>query len=64
MKIIDIGFFGMSHLGIVYSAVASEKNFNVLGFDTNNHLIENLNNKIIHIFEKNLSNIINKNIYL
>ena len=62
MKKIDIGFFGMSHLGIVYSAVASEKNFNVLGFDTNNHLIENLNNKIIHIFEKNLSNIINKNI--
>ena len=41
MKKIDIGFFGMSHLGIVYSAVTSEKNFNVLGFDTNNNLIEN-----------------------
>ncbi len=62
MKKIDIGFFGMSHLGVVYSAVASEKSFNVLGFDQNIKIIENLNNRVVSIFEKNLSKIINNNI--
>ena len=62
MKKIDIGFFGMSHLGVVYSAVTSEKSFNVLGFDQNIKIIENLNNRVVSIFEKNLSKIINNNI--
>lgn len=62
MKKINIGFFGMSHLGLCYSAVASEKKFNVIGFDLNKSIIQNLNNQNFKIYEKDLPNIVKKNI--
>ena len=65
MKKIKIGFCGLSHLGICYSIAAACKGYNVIGFDENKKIIENLNKQILPLYEpdlqKNLKKIKKKN---
>ena len=56
-----IGFIGLSHLGLVSSISASEKGFNIIGYDDKSELIEKLNKGITELEEPNLIKIKNKN---
>ena len=55
-----IGFVGATHLGICYSAAASEKGFDVICYDKNSELVKNLNNSYPPFFEKKLTTILKK----
>jgi UDPglucose 6-dehydrogenase len=55
-----IAFIGMSHLGIVSSIIAATKGFNIVCYDQNEVIINNLSNGILDIKEPNLKeNMIN-----
>lgn len=41
-KKLNIGFVGMSHLGLNYLAAASEKGFSVIGFDNDKDKIRKI----------------------
>ena len=56
---LKIGFFGLSHLGICYSAAFASKKFNVIAFDNDNSKIKKLKKNITNIYEKNLKKILN-----
>ena len=58
---ITIGFCGMSHLGLCYSAAAAEKGFQVVCFDYNKNQIKNLNKFEIEVNEPELKKLIIKN---
>lgn len=58
----SIAFVGMSHLGLCYSATAAEKGFKVIAFDESKNKINSYKNLEIDIHEKNLNNLIKKNI--
>lgn len=58
----SIAFVGMSHLGLCYSATAAEKGFKVVAFDESKNKINSYKNLEIDIHEKNLNNLIKKNI--
>jgi len=60
-KNMTIGFIGLSHLGLVSSISASEKGFNIIGYDDKSELIEKLNKGITELEEPNLIKIKNKN---
>lgn len=58
-----VGFYGLSHLGLCYSAAFAEKNFSVVAVDLDKKIIRNLKNGKSNIYEKNLEKIIiNKNL--
>ena len=56
-----IGFCGMSHLGLCYSAAAAEKGFNVVCFDFDSQKISKLKKNNIEIEEPDLKKLIQKN---
>ena len=61
MKNFTIGFVGLSHLGLNYLAASSEKNFNVIGIETDNKLLSRIKNFDIPYEEPNLKKILKKN---
>ena len=61
-KIKSIAFVGMSHLGLCYSAATAKKGFKVIAFDESKNKINKYKNLEIDIHEKNLKNLIKKNI--
>ena len=64
-KNFKVGFYGMSHLGLVYSAAAICKGIDVLCFDDDKKLIKKLSDNIFSIYEPGLKNIFKnkKNIF-
>ena len=54
---IKIGFVGLSHLGLNYAVASAVKGFNVIGYDEKLNLVNDLKNKKISFFEKNLEKI-------
>ena len=58
----NIGFIGMTHLGIVSSISAAEKNFNVICYDNDRLKIDKLKRSIFEIDEPKLSYYYKKNI--
>ena len=57
----NIGFVGMSHLGLNYLAAASEKGFSVIGFDNDKDKIHKIKKRTLDLSEPNLWNLIKKN---
>ena len=60
-KKISLGFVGLSHLGLVSSIAAAEKGFNVIGYDDNKILVNDINNGDIKIVEPKLRYLLKKN---
>ncbi len=60
-KKLNIGFVGMSHLGLNYLAAASEKGFSVIGFDNDKDKIHKIKKRTLDLSEPNLWNLIKKN---
>lgn len=58
---IKIGFVGLSHLGLNYAVASAVKGFNVIGYDEKLNLVNDLKNKKISFFEKNLEKNLVKN---
>lgn len=56
----NVGYIGMSHLGLNMAVGTALKGFNILCFDPKKNLIKNLKEKKIHIDEPNLKESINK----
>ena len=56
-----IGFIGMTHLGIVSSIAAAEKNFNVICYDQDKEKINKLNKSLFEIDEPKLNYYYKKN---
>jgi UDPglucose 6-dehydrogenase len=56
-----IGYVGMSHLGLVSCVGTASKGFQVIGFDKNFKLIENLSNSIFSIEEPNFLSLFETN---
>ncbi len=52
-----IGFVGLSHLGIVYGAATAAKGFDVLGFDPNPQLCEDLSDAKLPVTEPGLDDL-------
>jgi UDPglucose 6-dehydrogenase len=61
MKKIKLAFVGLTHLGLNYLAASAQKNFSVIGIDTDNKKVIKLNNDIIEHEEPNLKKLILKN---
>lgn len=58
---IKIGFVGLSHLGLNYAVASAVKGFKVVGYDEKLNLVNDLKNKKISFFEKNLEKNLVKN---
>lgn len=58
---LSVGFAGMTHLGLVYSAATASKNLNVICYDNNPTLIGNINSGLIPVMEEGLCELINEN---
>jgi UDPglucose 6-dehydrogenase len=58
---LTVGFVGMTHLGIVSSAAAAAKGFNVICFDPSSELISELNQGSLRVIEPHLKSTIEKN---
>ena len=56
-----IGFIGMTHLGLNYSAVSAEKGNKVVCFDSNKRKIQDLIDEKIYISEPRLGETVKKN---
>ncbi len=54
----NIGFYGLSHMGLCYSAAFAKKKLNVIAIDSNKKKITKLNKNILDIYEKGLLKII------
>jgi len=52
---ITVGFYGMTHLGLISAVAAASKNFNVIGFDADEKLIINLQKHVFPICEPQLA---------
>lgn len=57
-----IGFYGLTHLGLVYSIVSAEKGFNVNAVDDDQLKINDIKNNKINFYEKKFNFYLNKNI--
>ena len=55
-----IGFVGLSHLGILSSIAAASKGFEVIAYDPNPALCNDLNNEKLPIYEPDLDDLLNK----
>ena len=60
-KNLNIGFVGLTHLGLNYLAASSEKGFNVIGIDVNQDKINKLKTFKIEYDEPNLKTTIFRN---
>jgi UDPglucose 6-dehydrogenase len=56
-----IGFAGLSHLGIVSGLAAAEKGFQVVAYDANRVLIDDLSQGQLPVFEPDLEVLLSKN---
>jgi len=56
----NIGFYGLSHLGLCYSAAYAEKNLNIIAIDSDEKKIIKLKKNILDIYEEGLLNIIKR----
>ena len=54
MKKNKIGFYGLTHLGLVYSIVFAKKNIQTVAFSDNKKLINQIKKNKINISEPNL----------
>ena len=67
MSSLVLGYIGLSHLGLCYSAASAEKGFKVYSFDEDKTKVKKLINNENYVFEKNLDKILkrrlNKNIH-
>jgi UDPglucose 6-dehydrogenase len=61
MKKLTVGFTGMTHLGLVSAIASSEKSVNIIGFDGDDNLINELKNESFPISEPDLEKIYKKN---
>ena len=59
-KKFNIGFVGMSHLGLNYLAATSEKGFSVIGFDNDKDKIHKIKKRTLDLSEPNLWNLITR----
>lgn len=59
---IEIGFYGLSHLGLIYSLVSAEKGFKVNAIDDDKIRIEEIRNKKLNFYEEKFDYYLNKNI--
>ena len=57
---LNIGFVGISHLGLNSAAAAAQRNFNIVCYDNNEDLIKNLNNGINNVKEPDLDDILKR----
>jgi UDPglucose 6-dehydrogenase len=57
-----IGFYGLTHLGLIYSIVSAEKGFSVNAVDDDHLKIQDIKNKNINFYEKKFHYYLNKNI--
>jgi UDPglucose 6-dehydrogenase len=57
----NIGFIGMSHLGVCHAVTSAHKGFNVKCYDENVDRIKKLRKGEIEFFEPNLSKLLEKN---
>jgi UDPglucose 6-dehydrogenase len=55
-----IGFYGLSHLGLCYSAAFAKKKFQVTAIDEDRNKINKLKKNVIDVFEKGLLEILKK----
>ena len=60
MKQKIIGFVGLSHLGLVTLASYAEKGYKVIGYDTNETMVSNLDAAILNIEEPELREVIQR----
>lgn len=56
MKLGKIGFVGLSHLGLNYLAATAAKGFQVIGYDNNDHLVNQIQNYTVDYSEPKLKN--------
>ena len=56
----NIGFYGLSHLGLCYSAAYAKKNLNIIAIDSDEKKIIKLKKNILDIYEEGLLNIIKR----
>ncbi len=56
-----VGYAGMSHLGINYAVAAAEKGFQVICYDSDTHLIDELNRGELPVIEPDLPELLEKN---
>jgi len=61
MTLPNIGFIGMTHLGLVSGVSAAEKGFDVICYDPDKNLIANINELKLPISEPKIENLIRKN---
>ncbi len=61
MQSITVGFYGLTHLGLVSAVAAAEKGCGVIAYDADPALISNLKNKIYPIEEPFFSDMLEKN---
>ena len=61
-KIISI--HGLGYIGLPTAALLTEKNFKVQGVDTNEEIVNKINDGSVHILEPGLQDIITKSIDL
>jgi UDPglucose 6-dehydrogenase len=54
-----IGFAGLSHLGTVSSICAASRGFNLVCYDADEKLVQNLTDHKLHVFEKDLQELLN-----
>lgn len=57
---VTIGYFGMTHLGICSAMAAAVKGYNVVCFDQDDQLIQNLQHKQLHVQEPELDALLKK----
>ncbi len=63
-KKLNVGVIGMGYVGLPLSILIAKKNFNVFGFDQDNHKIKKLVNKdcyIKHISKNDLRKVVDNN---
>ncbi|MCH9770321.1 MAG: nucleotide sugar dehydrogenase [Gammaproteobacteria bacterium] len=61
MRSITIGFYGMTHLGLVSAIATASKGFNVIGFDQDTNLIGRLQRQALPIEEPGLLELVRQN---
>lgn len=60
---INIGFAGMTHLGINSMVATAERGFNVIGYDENDGVVQRLQQQDLPIVEPDLPEMLHKNLH-
>ena len=62
MQSINIGFAGMTHLGIISQVIAATRGFNTIGYHVEDETVKSLSKGDLPIYEPGLKNLFNKNL--